>query len=233
MRDSSPWIELHSGVREHHKITMLSEILKIEYAHAVGLMACLWSSPYAMTHEGCFNGCTNAFLKKVALWNGDANIFVDALKKSKLLDSSNIIHDYDLHGQRLLISSRNRMKRFRNVSVTHRTERKRERKKEGKKGKEGGLGETEFLNAIKQNPAYQHIDVDNELSKMDAWISTRPGRQKTKRFVVNWLNNIEKPLSTANNIPPRKYTEAQIQTAASFKRLEEKLRANPDPKKIS
>ena len=29
---------------------------------------------------------------------------------------------------------------------------------------------------------------------MDAWLLAHPGRQKTKRFVVGWLNKIEKPL---------------------------------------
>ena len=50
-----------------------------------------------------------------------------------------------------------------------------------------------FLKSLKDNPAYKHINIDHELGKMDAWLSTRPGRQKTRRFMVNWLNKIEKP----------------------------------------
>ena len=55
-------------------------------------------------------------------------------------------------------------------------------------------GEAEFLEALKTNPAYSHVDINTELGKIDAWLSAHPGRKKTRRFVVNWLNKIEKPL---------------------------------------
>ena len=51
-----------------------------------------------------------------------------------------------------------------------------------------------FIESLKTNPAYDHINLDAELGKMDAWLSLHKGRQKTKRFVLNWLNKIEKPL---------------------------------------
>ena len=105
--------------------------------------------------------------------------------------------------------------------------------KEKKKEKENTirkevLGENDgsFIESLRSNPAYFHIDIVNELHKMDAWLSTRPGRKKTKRFVVNWLNRIEKPMGPANGIPARQYTPQQIRAALSFKRLEEKLRAS-------
>ena len=53
----------------------------------------------------------------------------------------------------------------------------------------------DFLTSLKTNPAYAHINIDTELGKMDAWLLAHPGRQKTKKFIVNWLNKIEKPLS--------------------------------------
>jgi hypothetical protein len=45
---------------------------------------------------------------------------------------------------------------------------------------------------------YPGIEVDTELRKMDAWLSTRPGKQKTRRFIVNWLNRIETPVRGVN-----------------------------------
>jgi uncharacterized protein YdaU (DUF1376 family) len=42
------------------------------------------------------------------------------------------------------------------------------------------------------------IEVDTELRKMDAWLSTRPGKQKTRRFIVNWLNRVETPVRGVN-----------------------------------
>jgi len=51
-----------------------------------------------------------------------------------------------------------------------------------------------FLDILKTNPAYKMIDIDIELKKMDAWLLARPGRKKTRRFIVNWLNKVDKPI---------------------------------------
>lgn len=56
------------------------------------------------------------------------------------------------------------------------------------------MSDAEFLESLKTNPAYQHIDITEQLSKMDAWLLVHPGRQKTRKFIVGWLNKIEKPL---------------------------------------
>jgi hypothetical protein len=46
----------------------------------------------------------------------------------------------------------------------------------------------DFVRTLKSNPAYDSLDVDQEIGKMHAWISVHPKRKLTKRFVVNWLN---------------------------------------------
>lgn len=58
--------------------------------------------------------------------------------------------------------------------------------------------QVDWLTTLKANPAYSHLNIDTELAKMDAWLSTKPGRKKTKSFVVNWLNKIEPPLGSSN-----------------------------------
>lgn len=64
----------------------------------------------------------------------------------------------------------------------------------------------DFIQTLKENKAYSHINIEQELGKMDAWLLTRPGRQKTKRFIVNWLNKIETPLPiTTKNKPQPDY----------------------------
>jgi len=62
------------------------------------------------------------------------------------------------------------------------------------------LTDEEWLKEIRQH--YPGINVDAELRKMDAWISTRPNKQKTRRFIVNWLNRVEAPVATSAT--PRK-----------------------------
>lgn len=65
------------------------------------------------------------------------------------------------------------------------------------------LSDENFLKDLKTNSVYKHINFDFELGKMDAWLSTRPGRKKTRRFIVNWLNKIEAPVNFAPKPKPK------------------------------
>lgn len=60
-----------------------------------------------------------------------------------------------------------------------------------------------FLESLKTNPAYSHIDIAMELNKMDAWLALPANRhrKKTSRFVLGWLNRIEVPLKTSDQQP--------------------------------
>lgn len=62
-------------------------------------------------------------------------------------------------------------------------------------------GERDFISTLKTNSAYSHIDLDREVHKMEAWLSlpTNKGRKFTPRFVLNWLNKIERPLTVNGN----------------------------------
>jgi hypothetical protein len=61
------------------------------------------------------------------------------------------------------------------------------------------LTDEEWLEQTKAH--YPGINVDAELRKMDAWLSTRHGKQKTRRFIVNWLNRVEVPLGKTDSTP--------------------------------
>ncbi|HOX21827.1 MAG TPA: hypothetical protein PLL10_00055 [Elusimicrobiales bacterium] len=60
------------------------------------------------------------------------------------------------------------------------------------------MTDDEFVQSLNNNEAYGHIDVGLELRRMDAWLLAHPGRKKTRRFVVSWLNRIEKPMGGGN-----------------------------------
>ena len=64
------------------------------------------------------------------------------------------------------------------------------------KGANAHLSNEEFLQILKTNPAYKGIDIDSELAKMDAWLLARPNREKTERFIVNWLNKSDRVVET-------------------------------------
>lgn len=72
-----------------------------------------------------------------------------------------------------------------------------------------------FLDSLKNNPAYKGIDIDRELSKMDAWLllPKNKNRQKTPRFILNWLNKIERPLVV--EMPKRKEEPTGVRTVDS------------------
>lgn len=54
----------------------------------------------------------------------------------------------------------------------------------------------EFIEGLKANPGFKHINLDAEFAKMDAWLSLprNKGRKKTPMFILNWLNKIEAPV---------------------------------------
>jgi hypothetical protein len=112
-----------------------------------------------------------------------------------------------------------------------------EGEKEGESPPEdAALHKKDFLSSIKSNPAYTHIDIDTELSKMDAWLSLpkNKNRKKTPQFVLRWLNKIEKPLSTggftngAGGIPP---TDGMERKLWELKRIREREEKHPESSK--
>ena len=51
----------------------------------------------------------------------------------------------------------------------------------------------ELLTELK--PVYPYIDLEVEKSKIRGWFIANPGKRKlTRRFVINWLNRVDKPL---------------------------------------
>jgi hypothetical protein len=59
----------------------------------------------------------------------------------------------------------------------------------------------EFLLSLKE--LYPYTDINQELNKMKAWLMTPKGRgrQLNRRFIVNWLGKIDKPISVAEVAP--------------------------------
>jgi hypothetical protein len=54
----------------------------------------------------------------------------------------------------------------------------------------------EWLKSLKENPAYEGIDVSREFGKMSAWCATNRKQPNRRRF-INWLNRADKPMSGA------------------------------------
>lgn len=73
----------------------------------------------------------------------------------------------------------------------------------------------EFILALRNNPDYSHIEIDIELARAEAWAKSH-GRAFNRRFVTNWLDRIEKPLT----LPTGRTSDLPT--------LEEKLKADAE-----
>lgn len=67
-------------------------------------------------------------------------------------------------------------------------------KKAGQAGPVRKESDEEWLQGLKSDPAYRHIQVQAEFAKARRWCQENPSRQLTRRFFVNWLNRIQQPI---------------------------------------
>lgn len=65
----------------------------------------------------------------------------------------------------------------------------------GKKKRRNDVDD-DFLDGLRNNPAYRLLDIDVEVGKAQAWIAANPGRLFTRRFLVSWLNRATKKPQT-------------------------------------
>uniref|UniRef100_A0A6M3XPJ6 Uncharacterized protein n=1 Tax=viral metagenome TaxID=1070528 RepID=A0A6M3XPJ6_9ZZZZ len=142
-------------------------------------------------------------LKVPIKWEEAEQYLNNGKQRIKFCNSFWVIKDFVSfqYGEKVLTSEHPFHKKIREMldRVSHRVSyRVKEKEKEKviyNKGVVKGENPLNFLKSIKNNPAYKDIDIDRELGKMDAWLLVHPGRQKTKCFIVNWLNKIDKPIN--------------------------------------
>jgi len=82
-------------------------------------------------------------------------------------------------------------------STASSSSKKKERIKKEKNQVPDGKPPQDFIESLKENPAYRHINFEIELAKMDAWflLPKNAKRRKTPTFILNWLNKIEAPFN--------------------------------------
>lgn len=92
---------------------------------------------------------------------------------------------------------------------------KRKDKEKEKKGESEGDG-LDFIQQLKALSAYQGIDVDREVGRMQAWLLTPKGkgRQLTKGFIVRWLNKVDVPMG--RRVKPEKLDPSRIRVPVEF-----------------
>ncbi len=68
------------------------------------------------------------------------------------------------------------------------------KKRRGPNGSAPPVDDLQWLNQMREDPAYRGIDVAREHGKMGNWCRVNKKQPTRKRF-VNWLNRIERPMS--------------------------------------
>jgi hypothetical protein len=84
------------------------------------------------------------------------------------------------------------------------------------------LSDNEFMDKLRQNSAYKHLDIDYELGKMDAWLITPKGenKRKTRRFVVSWLNKAadeQRPLAQSASARTSQVCKERVNNGRHYK----------------
>lgn len=84
----------------------------------------------------------------------------------------------------------------------------------------------DFLSNLRADPFYSHVDFDTEIERMRRWLS-RPENKKrrmTERFVLNWLEKIDRPVAQPPVVQPdngdRATREAELKKKMGWDKLE-------------
>lgn len=108
------WIEYHDALRDFWKIERLAHILQVPYAHALGLLSCLWLWAVKNARDGKLKHFTDLEVAKAARWEGNAEGFKEHLRICKLIDrGTDRLHDWSEYGTRMLEESRRKQREYR------------------------------------------------------------------------------------------------------------------------
>jgi hypothetical protein len=94
-----PWIESHTEIERHRKIKLMAADLGIPPVYLSGHMHALWHNVLEQQEDGDLTGWPASLIAEMALYTGDAQMFVSMLKKHGFLDHQNdaqkmLIHDW-------------------------------------------------------------------------------------------------------------------------------------------
>ena len=107
------WIEYHTALRDHWKISRLADKLKTPYTEALGLVSCLWLWAAENAQDGHLKQFTDEEVARAARWTGAVNGFRQYLIDCELVDQDGRLHQWERYGNRLLRESKERTEQWR------------------------------------------------------------------------------------------------------------------------
>jgi hypothetical protein len=174
----------------------------------------LWSYAAENQPDGDFSGYSPEEMACLIGYQNDPQGLLQGLLQAGFMDESPLrIHDWAEHNgyhevfaERARKASAARWPKESPTPPTDGEEKEIEKESGGKEAMKDSfkekptsatqLTDEEWRKSLVTNPAYIGIDIEREFGKASAWISTKKNRKFTKKFFLNWLNGVDKPMST-------------------------------------
>lgn len=96
------WIESHTVLSRHRKVSDLANLLGIPKPYASGLLHTLWHSALEQQEDGDLSKWSDAFISESAGWPGEASKLISAMSESGFIDGR-LLHDWVDYAGKYLI----------------------------------------------------------------------------------------------------------------------------------
>lgn len=94
------WIESHQDLAHHPKVARLAGMLEVSVPAAIGHLHCLWWWCLSYADDGNLTDFSDFEIGYAAQWQGEPEVFVEALQKAGWLDGREV-HDWHEYGGKL------------------------------------------------------------------------------------------------------------------------------------
>ncbi len=208
-------IKLFTSFWNHRKTAKFRSLIGND---ALWIMPKLWCYAADNQPDGNFSTYTPEEIAMLIGYQGDAQAMLQAMLQACFIEKDYRLHDWEEHNgyhhsyaERARKAAKARWDKEESTKEEERIGEDRIGDKHCSKhatsnarasNKRKVITDSEFIDSLKAIPAYAGINVASELLKMDAWLLANPGRQKSRKFIVNWLNRCEKPLAKAESKKP-------------------------------
>jgi hypothetical protein len=81
-----PWIESHTEIERHRKVILMAADLDMPPVHLSGHLHALWHNVLEQQETGCLKDWPNGLIAKMAMYEGDADKFVNLMLKHGFLE---------------------------------------------------------------------------------------------------------------------------------------------------
>jgi len=95
------WVPVCTSIREHPKLIRLANMLRVHKVQALGHLVALWTWAQMFATDGDLSNYTADEIAAGAWWDGEPEVFVNALKTAGFLDADGKLHDWVEYGGKL------------------------------------------------------------------------------------------------------------------------------------